>query len=127
VVAHVQKQGFFVVRDREPFADERRTHPRAARIDFEGGYPATRTSMDLPVSVAVARVLDDALGGDTVKMPSLGASVPMHVFVRLDLPVIGVPIVNYDNNQHSHNENLRVGHFWRGMETYAVLLSSLRW
>jgi acetylornithine deacetylase/succinyl-diaminopimelate desuccinylase-like protein len=127
VVAHVEKQGYFVVRGRAPTPDERRTHARVARLDYEGGYPATRTSMDLPVSVAVAGVLDAALGGGVVKAPTLGGSVPMHLFDRLGLPVIGVPIVNYDNSQHSHNENLRVGHFWRGMETYAALLAALRW
>jgi acetylornithine deacetylase/succinyl-diaminopimelate desuccinylase-like protein len=127
VVAHVEKQGYFVVRGRAPTPDERRTHARVARLDYEGGYPATRTSMDLPVSVAVAGVLDAALGGGVVKAPTLGGSVPMHLFDRLGLPVIGVPIVNYDNSQHSHDENLRVGHFWRGMETYAALLAALRW
>jgi acetylornithine deacetylase/succinyl-diaminopimelate desuccinylase-like protein len=127
VVAHVEKQGYFVVRGRAPTPDDRRTHARVARLDYEGGYPATRTSMDLPVSVAVAGVLDAALGGGVVKAPTLGGSVPMHLFDRLGLPVIGVPIVNYDNSQHSHDENLRVGHFWRGMETYAALLAALRW
>ena len=127
VVAHIAKQGYSVVRDRAPTPDERRAHPRVARVDYGGGYPATRTSMDLPVSTAVARVLDEALGGGVVKAPTLGGSVPMHLFDRLGLPVIGVPIVNYDNSQHSHNENLRVGHFWRGIETYAALLAALRW
>ncbi len=127
VVAHIEKQGYFVTRDRAATPEERRTHPRVARLDYGGGYPATRTSMDLPVSAAVARVLDDALGGGVVKAPTLGGSVPMHVFDRLGLPVIGVPIVNYDNSQHSHNESLRVGHFWRGIEAYAALLAALRW
>lgn len=127
VVAHIRAQGYHVVSGREPTPDERRQHSRVARVDFGGGYPATRTSMDLPVSVAVARVLDEALGGSVVKAPTLGGSVPMHVFDRLGLPVIGVPIVNYDNSQHSHNENLRIGHFWRGIETYAVLIAGLAW
>ena len=127
IAAHVEQQGYFVVRGRAPTPDERRTHPRVARLDYEGGYPATRTSMDLPVSVAVAGVLDAALGGGVVQAPTLGGSVPMHLFDRLGLPVIGVPIVNYDNGQHSHDENLRVGHFWRGIETYAALLAALRW
>jgi len=127
VVAHIEKQGYFVVRDRALTPEERRTHSRVARVDYGGGYPATRTSMELPVSAAVARVLDEALGGGVVKAPTLGGSVPMHVFDRLGLPVIGVPIVNYDNSQHSHNESLRVGHFWRGIETYAALLAALRW
>jgi acetylornithine deacetylase/succinyl-diaminopimelate desuccinylase-like protein len=127
VIAHIRKQGYFVVEGREPTPDERRTNPRVARVDFGGGYPATRTSMDLPVSVAIARVLDEALGGDVVKAPTLGGSVPMHIFERIGLPVIGVPIVNYDNSQHSHNENLRIGHFWRGIEAYAVLIAALSW
>jgi acetylornithine deacetylase/succinyl-diaminopimelate desuccinylase-like protein len=127
VVAHLGKQGYFVVRGRAPTPEERRAHTRVARLDYGGGYPATRTSMDLPVSTAVARVLDEALGGGVVKAPTLGGSVPMHLFDRLGLPVIGVPIVNYDNSQHSHDENLRVGHFWRGIETYAALLAALRW
>jgi hypothetical protein len=40
---------------------------------------------------------------------------------------IGIPVINYDNCQHSHNENPRLGHFWRGIETNAVLLAALRW
>ncbi|MEK6629479.1 MAG: M20/M25/M40 family metallo-hydrolase [Acidobacteriota bacterium] len=127
VVAHIATQGYFVVRDREPTPDERRSHTRVVRIDYGGGYPATRTSMDLPVSVEVARALDVGLGTPVVKAPSLGGSVPMYIFERIGLPMIGVPIVNYDNNQHSYNENLRMGHFWRGIETYAVLMASLRW
>lgn len=127
VLSHIRNQGYFVVEDREPTPDERRSHARVVRVDFGGGYPSTRTSMDLPVSAAVARVLDQALGGDVVLAPILGGSVPMHIFERLGMPVIGVPIVNYDNSQHSHNENLRIGHFWRGIEAYAALMASLAW
>ena len=35
-------------------------------------------------------------------------------------PLIIVPIANHDNNQHSHNENLRLENLWAGMETMAV-------
>jgi acetylornithine deacetylase/succinyl-diaminopimelate desuccinylase-like protein len=127
LVAHIVKQGYFVVEGREPTPEERRSHPAVARVDYGGGYPATRFSMDLPVSVAVAQVLDRATGGGLVKAPTLGGSVPMYIFERLGLPVIGVPIVNYDNSQHSHNENLRLGEFWRGIEVYAALMASLGW
>ena len=127
LVAHVEKQGYFVVQGREPTPEERRANPAVARLDYGGGYPATRFSMDLPVSVAVAQVLDRATGGGLVKAPTLGGSVPMYIFERLGLPVVGVPIVNYDNSQHSHNENLRLGEFWRGIEVYAALMASLDW
>ena len=39
------------------------------------------------------------------------------------MPAISVPIVNFDNNQHGENENLRLGHFFRGITTIATLLT----
>jgi hypothetical protein len=33
-----------------------------------------------------------------------------------------VPTVNFDNNQHEENENLRLGHFFQSIEIVAVLL-----
>jgi acetylornithine deacetylase/succinyl-diaminopimelate desuccinylase-like protein len=59
-------------------------------------------------------------------MPTLGGSIPMHLFQELlDVPVIGVPIVNHDNNQHAANENLRLQNLWDGIELYAALLAHL--
>ena len=39
------------------------------------------------------------------------------------MPVIIVPIANHDNNQHGHNENIRVANLWDGIETMAALLA----
>ncbi len=125
LVAHVRGQGFYVV-DREPTREERLKYPHLAKVTYGGGYPATRTSMDLPVSRKVIEVVEGA-AGETVKAPTLGGSVPMYIFERLGLPVIGVPIVNYDNHQHSSDENVRIGHLWRGIEIYAALLGDLTW
>src|SRR5262252_10766992 len=126
IASLVERQGFFVV-DREPTADERRAHPRIAKVIYEGGYRASRTPMDLPVSQALVRVVQDATDNSAVIAPMLGGSVPMYIFEDLGLPWIGVPIVNYDNHQHSSDENLRLGHFWRGMEIYGAILADLSW
>jgi acetylornithine deacetylase/succinyl-diaminopimelate desuccinylase-like protein len=125
LVAHIRKQGFHVI-DREPTMDERAKYPRIAEVTRDKGYPATRTAMDLPISQALMRVVD-AAGQPAVKIPLIGGSAPMYVFERLGLPVIGVPIVNFDDNQHSPNENLRIGNLWTGMEIYAAILAELRW
>jgi acetylornithine deacetylase/succinyl-diaminopimelate desuccinylase-like protein len=124
--AHIEKQGYKMF-DREPTIEERGRYPRVARLDYEGGYPAVRTLMDLPVAVAVLRVVGDATGERTVALPILGGSVPMYIFENLGLPIIGVPIANYDNSQHSANENIRLGNLWRGMETFGGLLAGLEW
>ena len=126
IASFIEKQGFFVV-DHEPTLDERRTHPRIAKVTYEGGYRASRTPMDLPMSKAITEVVRAAAGKDTVVMPSSGGSVPMYIFDDLGLQWVGVPMVNYDNHQHSSDENLRLGHFWRGMEIYGAILADLNW
>ncbi len=126
IAAFIEKQGFFIV-DHEPTMEERRAHARIAKVIYEGGYRAARTPMDLPMSKAIVEVVRGAAGHDTVIMPSSGGSVPMYVFEDLGLQYVGVPIVNYDNHQHSSDENLRLGHFWRGMEIYAAILADLNW
>ena len=126
IAAFIEKQGFHVM-DREPTMEERRAHARIAKVIYEGGYRATRTPMDLPMSKAIVEVVKGAAGSDTVIMPSSGGSVPMYIFEDLGLQHVGVPIVNYDNHQHSADENLRLGHFWRGMEIYGALLADLNW
>lgn len=126
IAAFIRKQGFYVI-DHEPTMEERRAHTRIAKIVDEGGYRASRTAMDLPVSKALVQVVQDATGGNTVVAPTLGGSVPMYIFEDLGLPWIGVPIVNYDNHQHSSDENLRLGQFWRGIEEYGAILADLNW
>ncbi len=127
VVAHIRKQGYYVTVN-EPTPEERANYPKIARVTKDAwNYPAARTPMDLPVSRAVVAVVAGATGGPPVQLPSLGGSAPMYIFENLKLPVIGVPIVNYDNSQHAANENLRLGHFWRGMEIFGALLADLNW
>ena len=38
-------------------------------------------------------------------------------------PAISLPTVNFDNNQHGENENLRLGHFFRAVPAMAALLT----
>ncbi len=126
ITAFIEKQGFFVM-DHEPTLAERRAHARIAKVIYEGGYRASLTPVDLPMSKAIVEVVRAAAGKDTVVMPSIGGSVPMYIFEDLGLQWVGVPIVNYDDHQHSSDENLRLGHFWRGMEIYGVILADLNW
>jgi len=126
IAAFIRKQGYYVI-DHVPTMEERHTYPLIARFVYGGGYRASRTSMDLPVSKALVQLIQNATGGNAVIAPTLGGSVPMYIFEDLGLPWIGVPIVNYDNHQHSSDENLRLGHFWRGMEIYGAILADLNW
>jgi acetylornithine deacetylase/succinyl-diaminopimelate desuccinylase-like protein len=60
---------------------------------------------------------------DIILMPSAGGSLPLYLFETiLKTPPITIPIVNYDNNQHGENENLRIGCLFEGIETLAAVM-----
>jgi acetylornithine deacetylase/succinyl-diaminopimelate desuccinylase-like protein len=126
LIAHIEKQGYTVFR-REPTLEERAKYPRVARVDSGGGYPATHTPMDLPAAAALVEAVGAATGVKPVRLPTLGGSVPMYTFERLGLPVVGVPIANYDNSQHAANENIRIGNLWRGIDEFGGILAALKW
>jgi acetylornithine deacetylase/succinyl-diaminopimelate desuccinylase-like protein len=119
----VRKQGFFVV-DSEPTAAIRTAHPKVAKIVVKpGGYNAVRTPMNLPISQELLRVVD-SVRGPAVRIPNMGASVPLEMFERaLGTRTIIVPIANHDDNQHSFDENLRIQNLWDGIDLMAALLT----
>jgi acetylornithine deacetylase/succinyl-diaminopimelate desuccinylase-like protein len=123
VIEHIRKQGYLIV-DTEPDAQTRMSHPKVARVQVEsGGYNASRTSMDLPISQLVLKTADSARG-PVVKLPTMGGSVPLYMIDEiLHVPTITVPIANHDNNQHSFNENIRIQNLWDGIELMAALLA----
>lgn len=123
--AHLTRQGFHVVHE-EPNAETRRAHPRIVRLAWGGGYAGARTAMDLPASRAILRVIEEGVGAPVIRVPMLGGSIPIYMFGDvLKVPVVIVPMVNHDNNQHAAHENLRLRNLWDGIEVYASLFARL--
>ncbi len=123
VEAHVRSQGYHVVAA-EPDRATRRAHPRLARIERRGGYPAARTAMDHPLVERLVAAAGRAAGEDVVRLPSLGGSLPLYLFDELgDAPVVIVPIANHDDNQHAPDENLRLANLEYGIDLMAALLT----
>ena len=127
VEAHLRSKGWHLVRD-VPDSATRRAHPRIAMLRWGQGYPATRTAIGLPVSRALLDVVEAATGQRPITVPTLGGSLPMHTFGEiLGAPLIVLPIVNHDNNQHAANENLRMQNLWDGLELYAAVIAGIGW
>jgi acetylornithine deacetylase/succinyl-diaminopimelate desuccinylase-like protein len=125
VEAHARKQGFVVVH-REPTPEERLTTPHLLKLEWEGGYPSSRTDMSLPVSRALVRATEMGVGDRVILIPTSGGSLPLYHFEEtLRAPLISVPIVNHDNNQHAANENLRLQNLFDGMQVYAGIIAHL--
>lgn len=123
VEAHIRKQGYHLVRS-EPDMDTRLQHDKIALVHRRGGYPASRTPIDLPISetiIAAIKRIDDR---GPVLVPTYGASLPVFHFTRnSEVPLLIIPIANFDNNQHAPDENLRIGNLWFGIELYAALFT----
>jgi acetylornithine deacetylase/succinyl-diaminopimelate desuccinylase-like protein len=126
VERHLAAQGYFVVRD-EPDLATRLAHPRIVRVEWKAGYPGVRIAMDQPFARAVGAVVAEGLGGASiVNLPILGGSLPLYTLQEvLKAPVVIVPIVNHDNNQHAANENLRLRNLWDGIQIFAALFTRL--
>jgi acetylornithine deacetylase/succinyl-diaminopimelate desuccinylase-like protein len=124
VEAHLAKLGYTVFHS-VPTKEERMAHPHGVYLQWEGGYPSYRTSLDSPMGEAVASAMEAAVG-KVLRVPTLGGSVPMYLFAeKLKMPILLVPIANYDNNQHSSNENIRLKNFFDAIDIYAALFAEL--
>jgi acetylornithine deacetylase/succinyl-diaminopimelate desuccinylase-like protein len=123
LVAHVREQGYYIV-DQEPDQATRRKYPKIARITRNaGGYGVAKASMDDPATMIAAEAIR-ALDQRLVQMPTIGGSLPFSTFNNtLSMPTIGLAVVNFDNNQHAANENIRVGHFWEAIDIFAALIT----
>ena len=124
VVAHIRAQGWHVVTT-DPDDATRAKYPKIIKVTARGeGTNAYRTSPVLPISEQVASSMQAVFGAPPVQIRTMGGTVPIAPFIEaLGFPAIGVPTVNFDNNQHSENENLRLGHFFRAITTVAALLT----
>ena len=126
VLTHIRKQGYFVV-DQEPEVQTLAAHPRIAKVTVRA--PATSGAWRTDPDVAEARFVTDALksrdGDSLVRIRTLGGGVPATPFIdAFQVPTVGVSLANYDDNQHTDNENLRLGHLWNGIATLATLMTN---
>ncbi len=120
---HIRKQGYFIV-DKDPDQETRARYSLISKITTSDGYKAFRTPMNLPIAQKIVAAVQSASDGKVVRMPTLGGSGPLSIFAEFTgSPQMGVPIVNYDNNQHSENENVRIQNLWDGIEIYASIMT----
>ena len=126
LVAHIREQGYHIV-NAPPDMATRRKYPKIARVTTQGGgFPIGKGSMDDPRTAMAANAIR-ALDQRLVQMPTIGGSLPFSTFASaLSMPTIGLAVVNFDNNQHAVNENLRVGHLWEAIDIFAALITMRR-
>ena len=121
---HIEGLGY-VVLDHEPSKEERMKYDKIVKFNSTVSYPAFRTDIDSDLGNWLSKTLTRTFGVEPVLRRTSGGSVPISPFVNvLNIPAVGVPTVNKDNNQHSPNENIKLINYIKGIESFVGILSS---
>ncbi|NNK87281.1 MAG: M20/M25/M40 family metallo-hydrolase [Flavobacteriaceae bacterium] len=119
---HIARQGYHIISG-EPTEEERAKYNKIVRFEGEISYEAFRTDFDTEIGGWLRRGMNRAFGNDPIQIRTMGGSIPISPFVNtLNLPAVSVPTVNPDNNQHSPNENIRLGNYIDGIKTIMAIL-----
>jgi acetylornithine deacetylase/succinyl-diaminopimelate desuccinylase-like protein len=127
IEAHIKNRGWYLAKG-EPTDAERASYEKIASLSVGRGSRAARTPIDSPVGAWVSGALAQAAGRDgaatsLVRIRMMGGSVPTDKLVdALNVPFVITPLVNGDNNQHSYDENMRVGNYVDGVRVFTRLL-----
>lgn len=120
---HIASQGYHIL-DKEPTDEERAKYEKLIKWDGDISYQAFRTPFDSEPGIWLDKAYQRAFGKSPVKIRMGGGSIPISPFVdALGIPAVAVVTVNADNNQHSPNENLRLGNFKEGIKTALAILT----
>ncbi|MEM1258523.1 MAG: M20/M25/M40 family metallo-hydrolase [Bacteroidota bacterium] len=120
---HIKKQGYHIV-DHIPSKEERMAYDKIVTVKEGNVTDAFRTDLDNLYGQFLLKTLKDNFGEDVVQIRIMGGTVPIAPFINeLQIPAFVVPMVNADNNQHSPNENLKIGQLAYGIQAFYSLLS----
>jgi acetylornithine deacetylase/succinyl-diaminopimelate desuccinylase-like protein len=120
---HIEARGYYITSG-DPTEEERMSHDRIIAWESEISYLAYRTPFESEVGVWLEKALTRAFDKQPIKIRNSGGSIPISPFVvTLGIPAVTVPTVNRDNNQHSPNENIRLGNYVEGVQTFLAILS----
>ncbi len=123
VKKHIQNQGFYIT-DTVPTRTERLANDKIMTITEGEITNAFRTDLNNSHGEFLVKTLKATLGDDVVQIRIMGGTVPIAPFINeLKIPAFIVPMVNPDNNQHSPNENLKIGQIAYGIKVFYGVLS----
>jgi acetylornithine deacetylase/succinyl-diaminopimelate desuccinylase-like protein len=120
---YIAGQGYHII-EGEPTDEERANYPRIITFRSRLGYRAYRTEFDSPIGNWLMDAMKRASDEEPVRKRISGGSVPISPLINvLNIPAVTVPTVNPDNNQHSPNENLRLGNYAEGIKIFLAILT----
>jgi acetylornithine deacetylase/succinyl-diaminopimelate desuccinylase-like protein len=120
---YITANGYLIVTE-DPTLEQRLQNDKICKINTRPAYGAFSTDMNGELGKWIEKAISKSTDKKIVRLPTMGGSVPISPFVsKLRANAIIVPTVNTDNNQHSSNENFRLGNYFEGIKTMIGLLT----
>jgi acetylornithine deacetylase/succinyl-diaminopimelate desuccinylase-like protein len=95
-------------------------------VNMLGSMLPSRTPANLKPVKVIAKAMERAYKKEPLIQPSLGGSLPDYVWTKtLKTPSIIVPYANFDQRNHSPNENIRIDYFLNGIKCTCHVIHAL--
>ena len=110
----------------EKFSAHVKKYAPGVKVKHLGDMKPSRTSADNELVGVVTEAVKTSFEKDPVLQPSLGGSLPDYVWTQiLGVPSVIVPYANFDEANHSPNENMGIDNFFDGIKCTCHVLHSL--
>lgn len=101
-------------------------HAPDIEVKYLGSMKPSRTSADLEVVKVVTKAISESYNKEPIIQPSLGGSLPDYVWTSiLGAPSIIMPYANFDQRNHSPNENMDLDYFFNGIKCTCHVIETL--
>ena len=126
------KMDMRLVADQDPddiyrkFCAHVKKHAPNVEIKHLGSMAPSRTPADKDVVNVVKKAVSKSFNQEPILQPSLGGSLPDYVWTKiLGLPSVVVPYANFDESNHSPNENIGIKNFFDGIKCTCYVIHEL--
>jgi acetylornithine deacetylase/succinyl-diaminopimelate desuccinylase-like protein len=121
ILAYFKTLGIIISKKKPTVAELWENGP-ILQVEQMGSFRAVKTGMSEGLPRKILDIVQRSTTEPWVVEPTEGGSLNFEVFRELGLPLITLPVSNFDCNQHTHNENLRLDFFLRGISIFKELL-----
>src|SRR5699024_6532113 len=95
-------------------------------VTYKGAMRPSRTPAELEIVQTVKDAVGYACGKEPLVQPRMPGSLPDYVWTEiLNTPSIIMPYANFDQRNHSPNENLKMEKFLNGIKCTCNLVRKL--
>ncbi|WP_246943307.1 M20/M25/M40 family metallo-hydrolase [Bacillus pinisoli] len=101
-------------------------HAPGVKVKHLGSMEPSRTPYGNRLIKVIEEAVEESYQQKPIVQPSLGGSLPDYVWTKiLQVPSVVVPYANFDEQNHSPNENMDLENFYNGIKCSCYVIEAL--